>query len=325
MPNLTRDCPQCGKLLTYKYAANRDAAENKKSVCGSCGAKTRPPMTESTRAKMGKQHLGKHHSQATKDKMSAAATGRKPSTATRKLWSKQRRGKMPPQGPPPPMLGAANPMYGRTIRDTWIEKYGVEEADRRVLEHAEKSKRVGSNNGMKGKSIYSVWLAKHGVEEANRRMEEYKAKQRENSFGVNNPMHGKPSPKGSGNGVSGWYRGYYFRSLLELSYMLELDRLGKTWESGEQKRYAVPYGDDRHYFPDFYIPAERLFVEVKPSRLLNSQRNPEKFAAAREVFHRFEVMTEKQISKIQPDALDALCVAGTVKLIDRWKARLSQP
>ena len=33
-------------------------------------------------------------------------------------------------------------------------------------------------------------------------------------------MYGRFSPRGSGNGWSGWYKEWYFRSLLELSYMI---------------------------------------------------------------------------------------------------------
>lgn len=322
MSDLTRNCPQCGKLLTYKYAVNRNAADNRKSVCGSCGAKDRSPISKATRAKMGKHRLGKHHSQATKDKMSAAAKGWKPSMATRRLWSNQRKGKF--NGTKYVGVGDKNPMFGRTIHDVWVEKYGVDEANRRALEHAEKSKRAGNDNGMKGKSIYSVWLQKYSKEEADRRMTEYKAKQQRNSAGTNNPMYGKPSPKGSGNGWSGWYKRHYFRSLLELSYMIELDRTSTAWETGEQTQYAVAYDDGKHnYFPDFHLIASDVFIEIKPSRLLNSQKNPEKFAAASIAFPRFKVLTEKDVSKIQPDALQALCVDNTVQLIDRWKAKLS--
>jgi hypothetical protein len=34
-------------------------------------------------------------------------------------------------------------------------------------------------------------------------------------------MYGKPSPQGSGNGWSGWYKGKYFRSIMELSFIVE--------------------------------------------------------------------------------------------------------
>ena len=45
------------------------------------------------------------------------------------------------------------------------------------------------------------------------------------SKGKNNPMYGKPSPQGSGNGWSGWYKGIYFRSLLYSSFMSSIDNL----------------------------------------------------------------------------------------------------
>jgi hypothetical protein len=45
--------------------------------------------------------------------------------------------------------------------------------------------------------------------------------------GSKNKMYGKPSPQGSGNGWSGWYKGWYFRSLIELSYMVNV--IEKKW------------------------------------------------------------------------------------------------
>lgn len=92
--------------------------------------------------------------------------------------------------------------------------------------------------------------------------------------GKDNPMYGKPSPQGTGWGWSGWYKGWYFRSLLELSYMIKVIEKEKLiWESAETKKFMIPYvnsdGYERTYFPDFLVAGNRL-IEIKPRRLHKS-------------------------------------------------------
>lgn len=92
--------------------------------------------------------------------------------------------------------------------------------------------------------------------------------------GENNPMYGKPSPQGSGNGWSGWYKGWFFRSLRELSYMINvIERFNMKWQSLEKKKFAIPYidweGVNKNYFPDFLIE-DKYVVEIKPKKLWNS-------------------------------------------------------
>lgn len=93
-------------------------------------------------------------------------------------------------------------------------------------------------------------------------------------FGKDNPQFGHPSPKGSGNGWSGWYNGWFFRSLRELSYMINvIERFDMKWQSMEKKKFAIPYidweGTNRNYFPDFLIE-DKYVVEVKPKKLWNT-------------------------------------------------------
>jgi hypothetical protein len=102
--------------------------------------------------------------------------------------------------------------------------------------------------------------------------------------GVNNPMYGKPSPMGSGNGWSGWYKGWYFRSIMELSYMIKvIERFGLLWQNGEQKKYKINYYDDngvsRNYFPDFIIN-NKYMIEIKPNKLKKTLKILEKTKAA---------------------------------------------
>lgn len=133
---------------------------------------------------------------------------------------------------------------------------------------------LGSNGGMYGKSFYDIWVDKYGVEEANKRLSDFKNKQTINQSGVKNPMYGKPSPIGSGNGWSGWYNGWYFRSLRELTFMVNvIERFGFEWETGESNKWKIKYvdynGSERNYFPDFILN-NKYMIECKPKRLWNS-------------------------------------------------------
>ena len=141
---------------------------------------------------------------------------------------------------------------------------------------AYKEKQRGSKNGMFGKSIYDVWKKKFGKDIADQKLDELKRKISKSLSGKNNPMFGRPSPTGSGNGWCGWYNEWHFRSLLELSYMINvIERFNLKWETAEQKKYSVPYkyqDTDHTYYPDFVI-ADKYVIDCKPKDLQNSELN----------------------------------------------------
>jgi hypothetical protein len=171
-----------------------------------------------------------------------------------------------------PKNGKDNPFYGKTHSDK----------TKKIL--AEKCGHKGNENGMYGRAYHDVWIEKYGKEEADRREVARSKKMSMATSGENNPMYGKPSPQGSGNGWSGWYKGWFFRSLGELSYMVNvIEKNNFKWVSAESKKFAIPYidwnGKNRNYFPDFFVN-DKILVEVKPKRLKNSASNILKAAAA---------------------------------------------
>lgn len=101
----------------------------------------------------------------------------------------------------------------------------------------------------------------------------------------------------------GRYKGTRFRSLLELSFMLGAERdglvLGKTLL---YEVVRVPYGKGRTYIIDFYLPEEKLLVEVKPRVRTGSKTAKRKFAAAQDHARKnglsFVVVTEDEIPEI---------------------------
>jgi hypothetical protein len=158
-----------------------------------------------------------------------------------------------------------------------LEKYNITQKQfylfrqRHNIKH--QNTNVGTKNPMFGKTVYSTWVEKYGKEIADQKLIEFKTKQSKNSSGKNNPMYGVPSPNGSGVGWKGWYKGFYFRSLREVSYLIFLDKNNIPWAPAEKKKYTIPYinwdGAERTYRPDFLINNDTL-IEIKPKRLQKS-------------------------------------------------------
>jgi hypothetical protein len=144
-----------------------------------------------------------------------------------------------------------------------------------------------------------------------------------NASGKNNPMYGKPAPQGSGNGWQGWYKGTYFSSILELSFMVHCENTKiKFFAISSKKEYSIKYiiGEtNRTYFPDFLIN-ESTVVEVKPSRLIYTELNSCKIKAAREKLgEHFLVMTEKDIEILSVDTIKKMYYNGEIQFIKRYE------
>lgn len=189
------------------------------------------------------------------------------------------------------------------------------------------SKRLyGKNNPTYNKSIAQWWVEKYGVEIAEQKMTELSEKRSDNVSGKNNPMYGKPSPKGSGNGWSGWYKGWFFRSLHELSYMINvIERQNLIWESAEQKKYAVPYtdweGKQRTYFADFIVDG-KIMIECKPKKLHQSMAVQSKRTGAM-VFCQKNDLTYRMECPIllTIDEIKQLHDNGEIKFLPRYEEK----
>jgi hypothetical protein len=195
---------------------------------------------------------------------------------------------------------AQNPNKGKGYYYWWVKRYGKEEADRKQADYNRNRKELcaksdfrnqisknlqhgsGSDNTMYGQSVYDVWVRKYGKNEADKKRKEMSLKQSRNSRGDKNNMYGQPPPSGSGSGYSGWYRGFYFRSLHELSYIVKIfNRFGIPWESAESG-ISIPYsweGKKRTYRADFLV-GDKYLVEVKPKSLQKTSLNRCKRKAA---------------------------------------------
>lgn len=187
--------------------------------------------------------------------------------------------------------------------------------------------RTGEKNPMSGKTVYDIWLMKHGKEEADKRNEEASVRKSIASRGSNNSMYGKPAPHGSGGGWSGWYKDWFFRSLLELSYVIGvLEKEGHKWISLDTDfRYKIQYefgGVVRTYRADFLVD-DKIMVEVKPLRLMNTPQNIAKRKAAEKFCnkHGFEYRVV-DIRLLDTTMIKQLWTDKIIKFSSKWEKRM---
>ena len=180
-------------------------------------------------------------------------------------------------------------------------------------EHTHTKGLIAHNFSRRGKT----WDETYGKEVAN----EKRNKMSLHNSGKGNPMFGKPAPTGSGNGWSGWYKHFYFRSLLELSFLVKHQNV----ENAEYIK--IPYtdfdGKERTYHPDF-IEGNMLY-EIKPQHLVNAATNKLKFEAAKKYCEEnkliFVIETENSTQKLSDEEIKILHDNNEIKFIDRYEEK----
>jgi hypothetical protein len=305
MKTWKRNCPECGKEFEYLRESRWKKACNRNSLCKECN-KIR---TWNRNCPFCGKEL-KYKQKQQRDRCLYVLC--------RSCDAKKRH------------VGIGNPFYGRHHKEETKETISnFQKASpsawlRKPEELMGKSEAMkGDKNRMAGRSVYSVWLEKYGEEEANRRQSVLSAKISAKTSGEKNPMFGKPTPQGSGNGWSGWYKGKYFRSLRELSYIvLVLEKNGKSWKSAESIK--IPYenwdGRSRTYRPDFLVG--NCLVEIKPTKLHQSPSVALKVAAARAYCSNrgmdFEITDSPLLDNSE---IYQMWITGKIKFIARYEER----
>lgn len=207
--------------------------------------------------------------------------------------------------------GINNPFYGK--------KHSKEYLDRQVQSN------LGENNPMFGRSIYDIWVEKYGIDEANTKLATLKEKQSANNTGSKNKMYGRPTPEKAGNGWSGWYKKWFFRSLRELSYVINfLEKDNLEWKSCEgliRISYQDWNGVERTYSPDFIVGNN--IIEIKPAKLHKSAT----VLAKKEAAEKYCLEKNYIYNLIDCDILDILILKtyianGLVVLTDKTKDKL---
>ena len=279
-----RKCPSCKKKLGYTNKKNRNCAENKGLLCLSCSQKIAHKRPEVI----------------LKNKKRAAFLSKKYS-------------------------GKGNPFYGKKHSEETKDKLRkMDKSYTQTAEFKKKSARKGTDNGMYGRSIYDIWVKKYGQKIAEVKEKELNKKRSINCSGKNNPMYGKPTPQGAGNGWSGWYKGWFFRSLKELSYMIkEIESKNKRWRTAETKDLRINYidykGNERTYRADFLIEEKEL-IEVKPSKLKQSLQVRLKSKAAKKFCKKRGLVYKiKDVRTLSEKEIKILYNNGTIQFTERYK------
>jgi len=204
--------------------------------------------------------------------------------------------------------GAIKYCKGKTLE----EKCGIKKA--KIIKKQLSENNSGKNNPNYG-GLYRgtrIIIKNKTYEEifGKEKAKEIKLKLSQNNRGNGNPMYGKPSPKKSGNGWSGYYEGHYFRSLLELSYLKYLLDNNINFENGEKKEYIIEYKlnkINRTYHPDFYLIDTNELIELKPRKLVNSYINKFKFKSAYKKFgNKFKILTQEDIKILSIEEIKEL-------------------
>jgi len=170
--------------------------------------------------------------------------------------------------------------------------------------------RVNYNKSLRGKTLEEI----HGIDKAR----EIRLKFSNNTKGEKNPAFGKVYQKG-GRSVKGYYKGRFFRSLLEYSFIKHLENNGFSLNDIKQECFKVNYelnGVKRTYTIDFYIEKTKSVYEIKQSWVVKKNQSPdcEKWKAAKKFFESkditFSVLTELDFKKVSFE--DALLDADVV-------------
>jgi hypothetical protein len=179
------------------------------------------------------------------------------------------------------------------------------------------------NSPMRGKSQYKIWVEKYGVEIANQKKKEWASKV--GRKGEKSYWFGKTPPYGSGNGWSGWYKGWYFRSLIELTYMVNvIENYSLNWKTGESKEYKITFeykGNLKNYFPDFIIN-DKYMIECKPKNLWKTDLIIHKKIAAEDFCKKNNLIYKiRDIKILSDDEILNLYNSGNLVWIKRYEQK----
>lgn len=306
-----RNCPKCNKSIQYKIETTYIKANDKKTCCKKCSTTGIKKIKE----KNYSRNCPKCNNIIFYKKIKFRDDAEKLNSICRSCQCGVRNS-----------LQKGKPISEKAKLSFKNKDYSFMHSDSYRSNMSKSTK--GAKNGMSGRSVYSVWLEKFGKEIADQKMIDFKKKQSKNSSGKNNPMFGKPSPTGSGNGWCGWYKGWHFRSLLELSYMINvIERFNLKWENAEQKKYSVAYkinNTDHTYYPDFVIN-DKYIVDCKPKHLQDSELNTIKKTEALKHFKNIGLKFKfVRCRKLSNDELLKLYKEQKIKFIERYELKFRE-
>jgi len=177
-------------------------------------------------------------------------------------------------------------------------------------------------------------IEKHGIELGSKMKIDIEKRKYKFPVGKDNPQFGKPANKGSGASVSGTYKNYYFRSLLEYFTIKHLEKNDIPFVCNDvskecfANKVVIPYkdaeGKNRNYIPDFIVNNTEVW-EVKNAYSLTTEDVRLKLDYARDFINNsntlksLSIVTENDIETTIDDVLNDV-IKGDV-VIDRGKIK----
>lgn len=227
--------------------------------------------------------------------------------------------------------GEKNPFFGKKHNEHALKKLREFDHSYTKTESFRKTMKSASfwNDPKSKRSTLVKFIEKYGEEEALLKFDQIKKNLSLKMSGSGNPMFGKPSPQGSGNGFSGWYKGWYFRSLRELMFMIKvIERFSFDWKTGESKDIKISYfdftGTKRNYFPDFILNNKHV-VEIKPKRLWQSDNVKRKKEAAEKWCQENNLLYRLfDINKIDVNLIKKLHDDCEIKFTERYEKKYKE-
>lgn len=174
------------------------------------------------------------------------------------------------------------------------------------------SKNKGPNNGRYGKSIEEIVISKYGKEIGTQKYQEWSQKLAGHGFqeGKLNPSFGKLPSHNSGRSYKGWYKSIFFRSTLELAFLLKYEAENNCLpQSGDNEKYRIIYegldGKDRTYIPDFVCPINNVIYELKCAAFVSRPENMAKTKFANIKYRNmglvYTIITEQDVDNFDCD------------------------
>lgn len=157
------------------------------------------------------------------------------------------------------------------------------------------------NKSQKGKTYDEIY----GIEKSEKLRKQFSIR----VSGEGNPAFGK-NYKNGGRSIKGYYKGLFFRSLLEYSFMKHLENQGfNLIKDVDYECFHVPYklnDRNRTYTIDFYVKLINTVYEVKPNYQIKIIKETDilsiKIKSAQNFFSErniiFSIVTENDFNKI---------------------------
>ena len=100
--------------------------------------------------------------------------------------------------------------------------------------------------------------------------------------------------QGSGRGVKSWYESpiagkVYLRSTYELEYVKFLDEKGISWIANIQSFRYLFNGEEHSYYPDFFLPDDNCYVEIKGFKTLKDEAKWSQFPLQLKILYKKDI------------------------------------